>query len=79
MPITISTNKLKVKNDNNQYISMDAISDDTTADRVAQINAAGVSAIADVEAHRDELIATAGNTYTVSISGNSLIFNTPAS
>lgn len=39
MPINIIANTLRVKDDNGQYISIDAITDDTTENRIAAIEA----------------------------------------
>lgn len=48
MPITIHNNKLQVKKDNS-YINIDAIADETTEERITEINAAATNAINTIE------------------------------
>ena len=48
MPITIQNNKLQIRNAEGNYVSIDAVSDATVAERIAEINAAGATNVASV-------------------------------
>lgn len=48
MPITIQNNKLQIRNAEGNYVSIDAVSDATVAERIAEINAAGTTNVGNV-------------------------------
>lgn len=48
MPITIQNNKLQIRNAEGNYVSIDAVSDSTVAERIAEINATGATNVGTV-------------------------------
>ena len=55
MPINIITNRLKIKNDQGQYVSIDAVTDKTTNERVTEINTAGATQLSQLNARGEQL------------------------
>lgn len=55
MPINIISNRIKIKNEDGEYIGIDAMTDATTEDRIAAVNAAGTQNINSLNARGTEL------------------------
>lgn len=55
MPINIITNRLKIKNDQGQYVSIDAVTDKTTNERLTEINTAGATQLSQLNARGEQL------------------------
>ena len=64
MSVTIINNKLKVKDGNGNYIGIDAISDATTQEKIAAINAAGTTQINAITTQGETTRATIPSDYT---------------
>ena len=73
MPITIQANKMQVRNNQGDYVNIDAVSDATTASRVAIINDAAANGIAEAAAAAQTAV---GNITTAAQNATELITNT---
>lgn len=62
MPITIQANKMQIRNNQGNYVNIDAVSDATTAARVAIINDAAVNGIAEATAAAQDAVNRIMNT-----------------
>ena len=65
MSVTIINNKLKVKDENGNYIGINAISDAATQEKIAAINAAGTTQINAITTQGETTRATIPSDYTV--------------
>lgn len=63
MPITLNTGKLNIKNSAGEYVTLDAVADATTAEKIQQINNAGAAQVAAVQQKGAETLATIPNDY----------------
>lgn len=57
MPITIDSNQVKIKTENGQYITLNAVADATTEEKVAEISAAGAAQIAAINTKTQQSLA----------------------
>ena len=65
MPITIKTAAMKYKVAQGQYVGVDAVSETTTSEQVAAVEAAGAEQIAAIEAAAKPPIEVSGATPTI--------------
>jgi len=61
MPVTINRAALKVKNSNGTYVSVDAVSEGTTAEKVAQINQAAFDGVQAINTKAGEVTSQLAN------------------
>lgn len=76
MPVNLSTNKIKFKNENGNYVTVDVITDDTTESRIAALEAVKSSAISAInEAENDALVNIEDTYAAIPEFKNDLSFN----
>lgn len=84
MPITLTTNSVHFKNNDGLYTAVDVVSDATTAERVAAVNAAGAAQVNAITEKGAEVINSIPQDYSEvldalqNISDNQIIENTEA-
>ena len=64
MPVNIKAANMKYKNSQGQYVGVNSVSDNTTAEQIVAIQDAGANQIQDVEEKGAETLASIPDNYT---------------
>ena len=64
MPVTFKAANMKYKNSQGQYVGVNSVSDNTTAEQIVAIQDAGANQIQDVEEKGAETLASIPDNYT---------------